>query len=89
MPQRNITFTPKGWEDYQYWFNQDQKSIKKINALIKETLREPFEGTGMPEPLKENYAGYWSRRINKKDRLVYSVTDNQITVIACRFHYNA
>lgn len=87
MSQRDISFTAAGWEDYQYWFNQDKKTLSKINKLISEVVREPFAGTGKPEPLKENYAGYWSRRIDKHHRLVYSVTDHGITVIACRFHY--
>ncbi len=87
MPQRNISFTPNGWQDYQYWFNQDEKTLSKINKLINETCREPFIGTGKPEPLKENYAGYWSRRIDKQNRIVYSVTDSSIVIVECRFHY--
>jgi toxin YoeB len=84
---RSIVFTPEAWDDYQYWFKQDSKTIKKINKLINDTRREPFEGLGKPEPLRENYSGFWSRRINDKDRLVYAVTDSEIKIITCRFHY--
>jgi toxin YoeB len=87
VSQRDISFTPSGWQDYQYWFTQDKKTLSRINKLVNESIREPFIGTGKPEPLKENYAGYWSRRIDKQHRLVYAVSDNEITVIACRFHY--
>lgn len=87
MSQRNISFTSAGWQDYQYWFDQDKKTLSKINRLIDEACREPFIGTGKPELLKENYAGYWSRRIDKQNRLVYSVTENSITIVSCRFHY--
>jgi len=84
---RGIIFTPQAWDDYQYWIEQDSKTIKKINRLINDTRREPFEGLGKPERLRENYSGFWSRRINDKDRLVYAVTDTEIRIIACRFHY--
>jgi toxin YoeB len=87
MSPRNISFTPAGWQDYRYWFDQDKKTLPKINRLIDELRREPFTGTGKPEPLKENYAGYWSRRIDKQNRLVYAVTENSITIVSCRFHY--
>ena len=87
MAGRNLVFTPSGWEDYLYWSNQDKKTLNKINKLIKDTQRQPFTGIGKPEALKENYSGSWSRRIDDKNRLVYAVTDNEITIIACRFHY--
>ena len=87
MARRNITFTPEGWEDYTYWIGQDKKTLKKINKLLTDVLRNPFEGLGKPEPLKENYTGLWSRRIDDKNRLVYAVTDTAIDVIGCRFHY--
>lgn len=87
MAQRNVAFTPEGWLSYTYWHGQDKKTLIKINRLINETCREPFAGTGKPEPLKENYIGYWSRRIDKQNRLVYSVEDNTVTIISCRFHY--
>ncbi len=87
MAQRNLIFTPEGWEDYIYWIDQDKKTLKKINHLIDNTLRSPFDGLGKPEPLKENYAGFWSRRIDEKNRLIYTVTDMNIAIIGCRFHY--
>ena len=89
MSQRNITFTPNGWADYQYWLKQDKKTLLKINKLINETCKEPFLGAGKPEALKENFSGYWSRRIDKQNRLVYSVSDSSIVIIACRFHYES
>lgn len=87
MSKRSIHFTPEGWEDYQYWIEQDKKTLKKLNKLISDTLRDPFDGLGKPEPLKENYAGFWSRRIDDKNRLVYAVDSNIISIIGCRFHY--
>lgn len=87
MARRNLIFTHEGWEDYAYWIDQDKKTLKKINKLIDDSLRNPFEGLGKPEPLKENYTGLWSRRIDEKNRLVYTVTDSNIAVIGCRFHY--
>ena len=69
----NISFTPKAWEDYQYWMSQDKKKVVKINQLLKDILRNPFEGIGMPETLKFQYAGFWSRRIDQKKQL-YGIT---------------
>jgi toxin YoeB len=89
MSQRYITFTPNGWGDYQYWLKQDKKTLLKINRLISETCNEPFVGIGKPEPLKQKLSGYWSRRIDKQNRLVYSVSDSSIAIIACRFHYDS
>jgi toxin YoeB len=89
MAQRNLVFTSGGWEDYLYWSKQDKKTLNEINKLIKDTLREPFSGIGKPEALKENFAGSWSRRIDEKNRFVYSVTDNEIKVESCRFHYQS
>ncbi|HEY8935473.1 MAG TPA: Txe/YoeB family addiction module toxin [Cyclobacteriaceae bacterium] len=86
-----IAFTNNGWEDYLHWQNDSQETLAKINDLIKEIKRDPFKGTGKPEPLKGNLAGYWSRRITGEHRLVYRVTGtkpNQIlTIIQARFHY--
>jgi toxin YoeB len=87
MARRNLIFTPEGWEDYTYWIDQDKKTLKKINRLIDDTLRNPFEGLGKPEPLKENYTGLWSRRIDEKNRFIYAVTDNDIGAVGCRFRY--
>jgi toxin YoeB len=70
-----------------YWQTQDRKTLKRINQLIAATLREPFEGIGKPEGLRENLSGFWSRRIDETNRLVYAVDDNYLTIISCRFHY--
>ncbi len=82
-----LTFTEAGWDDYLWFQDTDKKLLKRINLLIKDTLRNPFEGIGKPEPLKANLSGYWSRRINTEHRLVYEVLDDSILVVACRFHY--
>lgn len=87
MAARNLVFTPEGWDDYTYWINQDKKTLRKINKLINDAKRSPFDGLGKPDPLRENLTGLWSRRIDDKNRLVYSVDENHIAVIACRFHY--
>ncbi len=84
---RNISFTLSSWKDYEYWQGQDKKTLKRINALIKESLRTPFEGIGKPEALLGDLSGFWSRRIDEKNRLVYEVTDAAITIISCRYHY--
>jgi len=87
MPSR-IIWTLAAWEDYGYWQGQDRKTLKRINNLIKDCLREPFAGIGKPEPLKENLAGLWSRRIDEVNRLVYLVDDGDLVVVACRYHYD-
>ena len=87
MAQKNLIFTPEGWEDYTYWIGQDRRTLKKINKLIGDALRNPFGGIGKPEPLRENYTGLWSRRIDDKNRLVYAVSDSDISIVGCRFHY--
>lgn len=86
---RAIKFVPNAWEDYVYWQSQDKKTLKRINALLQEAVRHPFEGTGKPEPLLGNLAGYWSRRIDQTHRLVYRASDEDVIVIACRYHYEA
>lgn len=83
----NITFTSDSWDDYLYWQKNDKKIAKRINTLIKEIKRSPFEGIGKPEPLKFQLQGCWSRRIDQEHRIVYEVADNSILIIACRFHY--
>lgn len=85
----HISFVPEAWEQYLYWQGQDRKTLKRINLLINDTCRSPFEGIGKPEPLKHHLAGYWSRRIDETNRLVYRATDNEIIIISCRFHYEA
>ena len=84
---RCLAWTNAAWLDYLYWQGQDKKTIKRINKLIANTKRTPFEGIGKPEALKENLSGFWSRRIDDTHRLVYVVTDTHITIIACRYHY--
>jgi toxin YoeB len=85
---RSLLFVPDAWADYQYWQGQDKKTLRRINALINEALRSPFEGIGKPEPLRGDLSGYWSRRIDDANRLVYRATDAELVVIACRFHYD-
>lgn len=82
-----LAWTKESWTDYLYWQKQDRKTLKRINRLILETRRLPYEGLGKPEPLKENLAGFWSRRIDESNRLVYAVDENQLTIISCRYHY--
>jgi toxin YoeB len=84
---RNITFTPDAWEDYIYWQSEDKKTLRRINQLIRDTQRTPFEGIGKPEPLKGNLTGFWSRRIDETNRLVYEVTDAGLAIVSCRYHY--
>ena len=83
-----IIFTKNSWEDYISWQSEDKKLIRKINELIKDIQRTPFEGKGKPEPLKYDLAGFWSRRIDREHRLVYQVSKNAILVYSCRFHYD-
>ena len=82
-----LSFADDAWSDYLYWQQQDKKILKKINRLIKEIERDPFEGIGEPEPLKYNWSGYWSRRITIEHCLVYKVLDEQILIAQCRYHY--
>ena len=86
MPER-LTWTGAAWEDYCYWQKQDKKTVKRINLLIQDAMRSPFEGIGKPEPLRENLSGFWSRRIDETNRLVYVVDTSDLVVIACRYHY--
>lgn len=87
MSERKLAWTDEAWKDYIYWQSQDKKTLKRINKLIKETKTLPFEGIGKPEPLKENLSGFWSRRIDDTNRLVYAVDDDYLTIISCRYHY--
>jgi toxin YoeB len=82
-----IVFLDQGWEDYQYWQNTDKALLKKINSLIKEIERTPFEGNGKPELLRHNLVGWWSRRINLEHRLVYKIDNEAIIILQCRYHY--
>ena len=85
--QRLLSWTDDAWEDYLYWQTQDKKTLRRINKLINDVKRSPFEGIGKPESLKENLSGFWSRRIDDTNRLVYAVDDHVITIISCRYHY--
>jgi toxin YoeB len=87
MSSRILAWTDEAWDSYVYWQNQDRKTLKRINKLIKEAKNNPFEGIGKPEPLKENLSGFWSRRIDDTNRLVYAVDESYLTIISCRFHY--
>ncbi len=87
MSNRLLAWTQAAWSDYVYWQTQDKKTLKRINKLALETLRDPFSGIGKPEPLKETLSGFWSRRIDDSNRLVYAVDDESITIISCRYHY--
>lgn len=82
-----LAFTDHAWEDYLYWQQTDKKVLKRVNALIQNTQRTPFEGLGDPEPLKHQLSGFWSRRIDKEHRLVYRVDDEYLTIVQCRYHY--
>jgi len=83
----NRVFTDEAWDDYLYWIETDKKKLKRINQLIKDIDRSPYEGIGKPEPLKANLQGYWSRRIDQEHRIVYAVENHQIVYISFRFHY--
>ena len=83
----NLIFAPQAWEDYQYWLKTDRAMLRKINGLIREITRTPFEGTGKPEPLKGDLSGWWSRRINREHRLVYRVTGGAVQIAQVRYHY--
>ena len=85
---RALVFDPNGWEDYLYWQTEDRKTLRKINTLLKDIERNGNEGIGKPEPLTGDLSGFWSRRINQKDRLIYALEMDQIIIIACRYHYD-
>lgn len=82
-----LAWSKHAWQDCLYWQKTDKKTLKRINDLIKEVERQPFEGIGSPEPLKHQWTGYWSRRIDKENRLVYKVTETTIIIAQCRYHY--
>ena len=84
---RKLAWTVEAWKDYIYWQTQDKKTLKRINKLINGTMKHTFAGIGKPEPLRENLSGFWSRRIDDTNRLVYAVDDDYITIISCRYHY--
>lgn len=82
-----LSWTFSAWDDYQYWQKQDKKTHKRINILIQDTMRSSYQGIGKPEPLRENLSGFWSRRIDETNRLVYILEGDCLVVIACRYHY--
>ena len=84
---RRLTFTNPAWEDYLYWQSHDKQILKKINQLIKDCQRSPFDGIGKPEPLKRDLSGAWSRRITDEHRLVYVVIADELRISNCRYHY--
>jgi toxin YoeB len=81
-------FVDESWEDYLYWQHYDKKKLKRINELLKDIARQPFEGLGKPEPLKHKYSGFWSRRIDGEHRLIYRVVEDEIQIVKCRHHYD-
>jgi toxin YoeB len=83
-----IIFSKVSWEDYTSWQNEDKSMIRKINELIKDIQRTPFDGKGKPEPLKYDLSGFWSRRIDREHRLVYRVEGKDILIFSCKYHYD-
>ena len=83
----NKNWFDKAWDDYLYWQSQDKKTLKRVNQLIKDAERDPFSGIGKPEPLKGDLSGFWSRRIDDTNRLVYRVNGNLLEILSCRGHY--
>ncbi|MEZ4527359.1 MAG: Txe/YoeB family addiction module toxin [Desulfobacterales bacterium] len=83
-----INWHLQAWEDYLYWQGEDRRILKRINVLIKDILRNPFAGIGKPEPLKHEWHGFWSRRINDEHRLVYTIQDGHLIIAQCRYHYD-
>ena len=83
----NLTFLPEAWEDYIYWQGQDKKVLKKINLLIKDMMSDAYTGIGKPEPLRGNLSGWWSRRIDSANRIVYKLDGNFLVIAECRTHY--
>jgi toxin YoeB len=83
----NISFTSEAWQDYLYWQTQDKKTLKRINQLLQDIIRNGYEGIGKPEPLKNEFQGFWSRRIDETNRMIYKIENDQITITQCRTHY--
>ena len=83
-----FVFTELSWEDYLFWQKNDKQKLKRINELLKDISRNPYDGIGKPEQLKFNYAGFWSRRIDEEHRLIYRVVEDEIQIAKCRFHYD-
>lgn len=83
-----ISFREQAWRDYLYWQETDKQILRRINTLIKDIQRNPYSGIGKPEPLKYEFAGFWSRRINDEHRLVYTFIESELVIIQCRYHYD-
>lgn len=83
----NLIFSPQAWEDYQFWQDTDPKMVSRINQLLKDIIRTPHSGIGKPEPLKQAFRGYWSRRIDSEHRLVYRTVDGGVLIAQLRYHY--
>lgn len=83
-----LIFSEKAWQEYVYWQTQDKKTIRRINLLLQDIQRNYYSGIGKPEPLKENFSGFWSRRIDDTNRIVYRVSDDNIEILQCKGHYN-
>ena len=83
-----VTFTPEAWEDYLYWQKYNKNILRRINELVKDILCSPFQGVGKPEPLKYEFQGCWSRRIDQEHRLIYQLADEALIIISVRYHYN-
>ncbi len=81
-------WTDEAWDDYMYWFTQDRKTLNRINRLIKSIDRNAFDGIGKPEPLKHNYQGFWSVRIDETNRIVYKIENDKLYIVSCRYHYD-
>ena len=84
---KNLSFTPTAFNEYNEWFEADTQIVQRIKMLIRDIDRDPFKGIGKPEPLKGNWGGYWSRRIDSEHRLIYKVTQEQILIVKCKGHY--
>lgn len=82
-----LVFTPRGWEDYTHWASVDRATLRRVNRLLDDVLRNPFEGVGRPEPLRHAFAGCWSRRITEEHRLIYLVDADDIVILQARYHY--
>ena len=85
---RAVLFTAAAWDDYTYWQGQDKKTLKRINVLIKDAMRNPEDGIGKSKELRESLSGFWSRRIDNEHRLIYKIEGNQLLIAKCRFHYD-
>ena len=85
----NVTFSPQAWEDYTFWQSSDSKTIKRIHELLKDIIRNPHSGIGKPESLKHTFRGYWSRRIDSEQRIIYKAVEGGILIAQLRYHYGA